>query len=468
MLVSGIGCVNREAQAQNKRTEKIVKDATRPVRVFEVVSRTVSETLEITGQLATSDDVTIGAKGPGRLVSVLVGDGDAVRAGQVLATQDTTDALSRIRQAQAQVDAARASLNQAATSAKVGPSRSAAGLKSAEAGLRQARVQVEKLRNGSRPEEIAQAEANEAAARSNMDTAAKEFERARELFEAGAVSRQRLDQAQNQFQTAKAQHDAATLAARLVRQGPRAEDIAAAGELVRQAEEAVRSAQSQRRLDPVLDQQVAAARANLDAAVAGLQIQKQALLDAQIRSPLSGRVSGRPAQPGTYLAPGSPVMRLVGAAGVYFEGEVPESGVQAVPPGREVVVRIDALADLEVKGRVEAVNPQGDSVGRLFKARILLLGDTAGAKPGMFARGTIAVRTSSNATVVPASAILREGEGAFVFVVSGDTARKVRVTPGLRQGDLQEVDGVQVGDKVVAAGQTQLADGNKVLIEKAE
>lgn len=458
------GCVNREAQAQAKKTKALLEDTTRPVDTFAVVRRDVAESIEITGTIATTEDVSVGAQQPGLLTAVVVKDGDLVRAGQVLASQDTSDASARLRQAQAQVDAARSALDQAATNAKVGPTRSSASVRSAEAQLRQAKAQLEKLQNGARPEEIAQAQANVDAARSNVETAKKSMERARQLFDAGAVSRQSLDAAENQFQTAQAQYDAAVQGLRLVQQMARTEDISAAREQVRQAEQAVRSARAQQQLDPVLDQQVQAARANLDSAVAALQLQRQALQDLQIRSPFSGRVSGKPLQPGTYLAPGTPVLRLVGVSGVYFEGEVPEGDVADLTVGQPVEVRIDAL-NRSMSGRVAAINPQGDVVGRLFKVRVALEGDTSEIKPGMFARGTLALRAAKAAAVVPAVALVREGDKTSVFLVREGVAKKVGVTAGIREGDLVEVRGVDVGDVVVVRGQNLLGDGTKVLVE---
>lgn len=458
------GCVNREAQKQAKETKDLLEDTTRPVDTFQVVRRDVAQSIEITGMIATSEDVTIGAQQAGRLVAVYVRDGQPVRVGQLLASQDTSDAAARVRQALAQVSSAQSALDQAATNARVGPTRSSAAVRTAEAQVRQAQAQLAKLETGSRPEEIAQAQSNVDAARSNLDTAKKNLDRMRQLFEAGAISRQSLDVAENQFQSAQAQHQSAVQGLKIAQQFARTEDLASAREQVRQAEQAVRSARAQQQLDPVLQQQVEAARANLEAAMAALQLQRKALEDAQIRSPFAGRVSGRPVQPGTYLGPGTPVLRLVGVSGVYFEGEVPEGDVARILPGQAVSVGIDALGRT-LTGRVAAVNPQGDVVGRLFKVRVELVGDTSELKPGMFARGTLAVRTAKDVTVVPAVALIREGDQTSLFVVRDGVAKKESVTVGIREGDLVQVMGVSEGESVVVRGQTLLGDGTKVLVE---
>lgn len=465
LALGASGCVDREAQKQAARTKEIIEDPAILVSVKPVEVRTLQDDLEITGQVTTSSDVTIGARSPGRVVAVFVKDGDPVRAGQVIAEQETTVLRSAVLQAQGQVNAAQAQLQQAITNAKIAPQRSANAVASAEAGLRSAKAQLEKAKQGARDEEVKQAEAQVSTAKFAMETAKKELDRQKELFEGGAVAKARVEQAENAYQSSLGAYQTALENLRMRQAWTRPEDIRSAEEQVRQAEEAVRTAKANQRLDVTLDQQVAAARANVKAAEANLSIAKQNLADAQIRSPFSGRISGNPVQPGTYLAPGSPVARLIGVEGIYFEGEVPESQIAAIAPGLPVRVTVDAVPNRTFAGSVVAVSPSGDQVGRIFRVRIGLAGATDEVKPGMFARGVLTLKSIPNATVVPNSAVIRDADKFYVFTVEGDTAKRRQVTTGLRvNGDLQVV-GVPSGSNVVIAGQSQLTDGAKVRID---
>src|SRR6185436_3695845 len=82
LALASVGCVDRAKQQQAKKTQELVTDPVRPVTVESVRMRTVSESLNLTGEVTTSQDSQIGAKRSGRLTSVLVRDGDPVKSGQ--------------------------------------------------------------------------------------------------------------------------------------------------------------------------------------------------------------------------------------------------------------------------------------------------------------------------------------------------------------------------------------------------
>lgn len=459
------GCVDRAAQEQSARTQKTLSDPTRPVKVRLVALQPLTETLAVTGAVTTSEDVQVGAKMGARLVAVLVKEGDPVKAGQVIAIQDTSDISARLRQASAQVSAARSQHSQAISNAAIQPSKSTAAVRAAESELRRAKANLSKIRAGARNEEKKQAEAAVTAAESAMVLAKKELDRTIRLADEGAIPRARIDQAQNAYQAAVSQYQNTLQQLSMMNQWARPEDIQMAVEQVRSAEEGVRQAKAQKRLDILLNDQVSAARANLDAAVASLDLIRQTLSDAQIKAPFAGRISGKPAQPGAFLSPGTPVARIVGGSGNYFEGEVPETMISQISAGKGVRVTIDALAGQTIYGSVVAISPLSEEVGRLFKVRVQLGAGIEGLRPGMFARGEIDLRTIPSAVVVPSSAVLESGGESYVYVIEKDAAKKVVVRTGLRKGDLVQVMGLVTGQQVVIEGQTQLAEGAKIKID---
>jgi RND family efflux transporter MFP subunit len=227
----------------------------------------------------------------------------------------------------------------------------------------------------------------------------------------------------------------------------------------------LRTAKSNKDLDVNLDQQVAAARAQVLSAQATADLARQSLADATIRSPFTGRVAGKPVQVGTVLSPGAPVARLIGSSGVYFEGEVPESQIAEIMPGKPVSVRFDALPGQSFGGSVVAINPLGDSVGRLFKVRISLAGLTESVRPGMFARGQIQLRMVPSATVVPKTAVRTEGNETFVFVLEGGVAKKRPVVMGIEKDDIVQITNVRGGEQIITKGQFDVKDGDKVKLD---
>lgn len=464
-VVAGTGCVDRAAQAQAKRTQEIVTDQTKEVSVQPATTKTLEETLPITGEVATAADANIGGKVPGKITAVYVRDGDSVTAGQIIAQLDSSSQMIQIRQAESQVSAARSQVNQALANLRVGPARSSAAVAQAQAQLRAAKAQLSKALAGARPEERRQAEAVVGAAKSNMETAKKERDRQLKLYQEGASSQQRYEQAENAYQAALAQYEQALQQSAIAQSATRPEDIESAREQVRQAEEGVRTAQAGKRLDVILEDQVASARANLEGAQAAANLARQALEDLRIRAPFSGKIAGRPAQAGTVVAPGTPVARIIGGEGAYFEGEFPASLLQKIRVGSAVKVTVDGLAGQTMYGSVVAISPSASSVGRLFRARVQI-GQTSAIRPGMFARGDVTLRTVSDATVVPTGSIVKRGDKQMVFLMEGDKAKLVEVQPGLVQNGFTQVNGINPGDKVIVAGQNDLEDGSKIRLEK--
>jgi HlyD family secretion protein len=464
-LLLAAGCVDRAGQKQAAATEKLVTQKSVPVGAGKVEVRALSESFPITGQLTTASDANVGSKVGGRLVSVIVRDGDPVSAGQVIAQVESTNQVLQVQQAQAGVHAARAALNQAIANARVAPSRSKAGVDAAIAQLNAARAQLRKAINGARPEEIAQAEAAVRGARSNMETAKRNRDRQSTLLNQGATSQAAFEQAENAFQGALAQYTQAVEAAKLANNAVRTEDIESAREQVRQAEEGLRTARANQRLDVTLTDQVNGARANLQSAQAQLNLAQQQVADTRIVSPFSGTVYGNPAQPGTVLAPGTPVARIIGSGGVYFEGDVPSGALSQVKSGSTVRVKVDGI-EVPLIGTVNTISPTASNVGRLFRARISVPTTTPGLKPGLFARGEITIKEVVGARVVPASAIVKRDGKDVVFVIAGTKVKQVSVERGLAQdGVVQVIGAINPGDEVVIRGVNDLVDGTEIEVK---
>lgn len=459
-----VGCADRAAQKSAKKTAELVNDRTIPVRVTASTKRTIDDELTVTGAFTTSEQSNVSANVGGRIVAVYVRDGDQVKAGQAIAQQETTDLYSRLSQARSQAQAARSQLQQAQSDAAVGPTKSTSNLRASEARLAQAQARYTKAKNGSRSEERVQAEWSVRRAKSDLETAKIARDRAQKLYAEGAVARVDVENAENRYSNALAAYEAALQNQSMVISATRPEDLMAAKQDVEAAEQAVRIAKADKSLDVVLAQRVEAARANLRSALDAVTIASKALADTTVRSPFSGRVSGKSLQPGTYAAPGTPIVTIVGTGGSYFEANVPENKVAQVLPGAEVDVTVDALNNLRLTGTVMGVNPMASGQGRVYTVRIAVQ-ESVQVKPGMFARGVVRLGKRAGVVTVPIEAIVRDGESAYVFIVEGNSAKKVDVKLGLRSGPYQEVSGLEQGKKVVTEGQNSLVNGTTVKVE---
>jgi RND family efflux transporter MFP subunit len=461
---AAVGCVDRKAQVSAAETGKIIGDPIRQISVTPVIVKDIVEKLEINGEVVTSQDAQISSQSGGKLVRVDVKDGDTVTAGQVIATLDNENLRYQSDQARAGLSSAQSQLNQAIRNAKLTPSRSKAAVKQAEAALRGSRIQLQKSLNGARSEEREQTQINLRSAKSNLQTSKKQLERIKTLVSEGALAESQLDEAKNAYEIALAQYENAVQSASLIKSTVRPEDIAADRENVRQAEQGLESAKASLRLDSLLTDQIASAKAQVQSAQATLLVAEKNLREAKVRSPFTGRIYGRPLQAGTVINPGTPVARIVGTNGIYFEGQVPSNKIQNVKLGTEVEVTVDAIKGSTLPGTVLAISPIGEDIGRLFNVRIQLKSYVGGVKPGMYARGSVTLSTLPNATLVPTTAIINRDGKNYVMAAVGNKAKKIFVTPGVRQGDLIDAKGLPSDTSVITSGQGALVDGSKIKV----
>jgi membrane fusion protein (multidrug efflux system) len=131
--------------------------------------------------------------------------------------------------------------------------------------------------------------------------------------------------------------------------------------------------------------------------------------------------------------------------------------------GQDVSVKVDAFPDKEFKGKVSIVFPSLEEKTRTLSIEALVPDKEGELKPGLFARVILYTGGMKDTVVVPNTALLYEGDQIRVYVVEDDKAKERPVKLGNKYGDEMEiVEGIKEGDKVVTAGQQGLSEGAKV------
>src|SRR5215475_1755738 len=258
-----------------------------------------------------------------RIAEVLVQEGDHVRRGQVLARLDTRRLEPQVAQARAQVTAQR--------------------------------QVVERLRHGSRPEEIAQAQANLESAKADAANARRQYERLKPLLDravGGAVSQQDVDNAKAAWDVAEAKLVVTQKALALAVAGPRLEEVAEAEARLVAAQQALALIVAGPRLE-----EVAEAEARLRAAEAQLALLQQQLTDAQLVAPVNGIVRTRLMEPGEMASPQKPVFSLAVTDPKWVRAYVSEPDLGKVSPGMVASVGVDSFPERRFEGWIGFISP---------------------------------------------------------------------------------------------------------------
>ena len=324
------------------------------IETVEVASQSLGQILTATGHLAMNDDaaVRVGTFVSGRVVHIFAKVGDTVRKGQTLVhihSHELTDARANVAKAKAS---------------------------------------------------IAEKEKALAFAQAEADRAAR-------LFEAKAIAKREVDQANAHIVSIKAEIE-------LVK-----------AELERASE-----------------------------FLEHLAVDQDAPDEVAIRSTLSGIVTKRLVTEGTVVSDSNDLMEISNASTLWAIAEVPEANAGAVRIGQSVAIKVPSLGDATISGKVihigAALNPQT----RTMQVRCLVNNPRGNLRPEMYATIQLSSGATASALTLPREAIQDvDGEKVVFLALDDNSFEKKVVELGREQGDKIEISsGLQAGQRVVTKG----------------
>jgi HlyD family secretion protein len=247
----------------------------------------------------SSEDIKIGSELSGKLKSVKVEEGDAIRRGQVLAVLENDDYVAQVRSAQALVLAKEAILR--------------------------------KVINGARTQERAEAFSGASEAKAVLDNASSEMDRRQKLFAAGVISREELDRYAREYDVAKAKYQSALEHHSLIDDHAREEDRSVA-------------------------------EADLQLAQAQLQESRARYEKTLIKSPIDGTVLRKHHRNGESVSNSStapdPILTIGDKQVLRVRVDVDETDVSKVRVGQKAYVTADAFGKQRFWGHVVRVGEQ--------------------------------------------------------------------------------------------------------------
>ena len=202
-------------------------------------------------------------------------------------------------------------------------------------------------------------------------------------------------------------------------------------------------------------------QAGLNGARASLDAAQNALDNTTLRAPISGYISSKNANPGQMVTPGVEVFSIKNTDSVDAQIYVTESIISKINFETKAIIEVNS-AEKTIEGVVTTVSPTKNTQTGMYDVRITIENSDASLKDGMFADITLTLSDSADALVVPSESILEDETGKkYVYIANGDTAKKVKVSPGITTDEFTEiVSGVKEGDKIIVSGKEYLSDKN--------
>lgn len=295
-----------------------------------------SHFIHVSGNIEVTD-AEASFKISGRVSKRLVDEGESIRKGEVVAMLDSSDLASEVEIRRAEMEMAQADLAE--------------------------------LEAGSRPQEIAEAEAKLAAAKADKIHLESDFLRAEKLFKEKTISVEEYMHSRGDYEVAVARLQEAEERLKLIKEGPRKEQI---------------------------DQ----ARARLKQAKASLKLAQIRMGYARLIAPLSGIILSKNIEPGEYVAPGTPIVTIGDLEYVWLRAYINETDLGRVKIGQQVHIITDTYPDKLYKGYISFIASQAEftpknvqtkeeRVKLVYRIKVNIPNPNMELKPGMPADASI-------------------------------------------------------------------------------
>lgn len=431
-------------------TYVITERANSRVEIEELTQSVAQENLTVrirsSGTVEPIKNVNVSPKNPGRLIKLLVEQGDLVSAGQTLAIMENLEITAQKARAEAELQQAISNLQQNQVTIEGDTNQ-------AQARLAQVKAQLQTSKNRI-PKDISQTEAQLKSARSRLNLTQERIQRNRYLLDRGAVSQDTFDEVVNENLNALANVN--EIEERLLQlQTTENPEIAQLEAQVREAQVALQQRQNSSQ------DEIAALEAQVTAARASLQEIEVQYSDTVVTAPLTGTVTQRYAVEGSFVTPttsastsasASATSILAIAQGLEIVAKVAEIDIGQLKPGQKVEIVADAYPETVFQGQVKRIAPEAiieDNVTS-FEVRISLLNGEDKLRSKMNVDVTFLGQELNNALVVPTVAIVtQKGETGVMKLNSKDEPEFTPVTIGLTIKDkTQIIEGLTSSDRV--------------------
>ena len=305
----------------------------------------------------------------GRIIKVLVREGEAVAKDQLLAEMDPAEFLSRLEQAKANVDRSLKGREQAETLLAVYEKTLPAEAARAGAGVRALASQLDELKAGTRTQEVERAKQAMQSAAAVLEDAKKNLARYDNLFKKGTVSEKEWEAVRLRHDTTLREYERGRETYDLAKEGSREETIRTAEARLAEGQAVLKQAQSNLLRIDAARKDVEAARSSIAAARAAADQVSIQLDYAQLKAPGPGVITSRSVEPGEVVTPGREVLTLSQLATVDLKIFVDETEIGKVKPGQKTEVRVDTFPDKTFAGMVTFISPEGEFTPKIIQTK---------------------------------------------------------------------------------------------------
>ena len=189
------------------------------------------------------------------------------------------------------------------------------------------------------------------------------------------------------------------------------------------------------------------------------------LADTIVKAPFAGRIGLRRVSLGNLTGPGTVITTLDDTDIIKVDFDLPEVYLSRLVPGLTVKAHSAAWPGQVFMGSVSSVDTRVDPVSRTIRVRSVMPNTDGHLRPGMFLTVTL-LNDNVEALVIPERALIPERSNQYVFVVTDDQRAERRIVRigRRRPGEVEILEGLSAGERVIVDGTQKARDGQAVKI----
>lgn len=382
------------------------------VRSISAASAPEGVVLNATGYIVAAHKIQVASKVVGRVKWIGVDKGDHVREGEIIVRLEDDEYQAQLQQARGQVASLQARLDEAT--------------------------------NGSRPEEVAQAQANLESAKADLENARVTLDRTRNLLRDGVIARQALDDAQARYDGAVHKINSLQKQYELVKLGPRKE-------------------------------QIASLQGQLEQAKGAMAFAETTVANTVIRAPVTGTILERIVEKGEFVTTGfvgdrgakGYVVSLADLNDLEVELDISQADFARLGGKQRGIVTTDAFPDRKYDGFINEISPEANRQKATVQIKVKIAKPDQYLRPEMNASVAFIADVKPQTTevqakpvvLIPSAAIK---DGSVYLLLEGKAVKRAIKTGAASGANVRVEQGLIGGEDLIINPPSGLKDGDKV------
>jgi len=428
--------------------------------------------VKASGVLRAETSVPVGVRPRGQVMVWLLPEGTMVKKGDMLARFDDTTFRDDVARLRVELDIAQARLRERQEQLEATREDLKARATMLEADLTAAEMELKRLKDLPRKEDLQRAQLDLDYASRNLEVASADCERFKALAAKGVVMVSELKEKEMAVVTARADAEAARIQFQLVRDGATAQEMETARLRAQQVSIDLQQVRSELPGQlRVCEGLVTEAQTEVDKAQSRLDEAVESLDAMQVKSPADGMlvhrtIHGRKIEPGTSFWASASLFDIVDVSKMFVRVKVLESEVRSVQESQQAEVRVVTMPDRVLRGRVSKVAKVGKDKSedelmtwkemrakagvQAFDVEVTIEETDPRLRPNVTAEVTIQVARLEDVLKLPLDAVVTQDGKPVVRLLTwrGTSFRPVQLGPA--GGDwIVVTDGLDEGDRVV-------------------